>query len=356
MYETLVEDVKAEIELKTFNGPTCTIKGWAFSNKFGVCPIKCKWDGSTKSIVVNARSDICEKFNRKTIVLCGWEVEVPVNKYYELQIKLGTEWTSFVNFDTNVLPITTTPAVAETSVQEKMSNEIVVPAPKKEHEFEEYISNALSDFFKKNPDATPETTKVLKIGFSFAARPHKDIIVVDNFYQNIDEVREFSLASIGSKEIMPNFVKTIPAFKEQFEAIMGQRLTFDTYSNNGELELTIAGNNSIIGVGDSQYGAVLFLTPNAPVVGGITLYRSRRTGKMTISEAEKDKVFQNGNLDTTEFEPVDVIGNVYNRLVIFNTQLIHGVSHMFGCGGETGRLVQKFAFDVEDTTKISVSL
>jgi hypothetical protein len=352
MYETLDDNVKAEIELKSFNGSVCTIKGWAFSSKFGVCPIKCKWDGSTKSVAINARSDICEKFNRKTIVLCGWEIELPANKYCELQMKLGVEWVSFMNFDTNV-PVA--PAVLEAS-EEKKGNEIIVPTPKKDKELEEYIGNALTEFFKKNPEATPETTKVLKIGFAFTAEPRKDIIVVDNFYQNVDEVRNFALSTIDNKDIMSNFVKTIPAFKEQFESIMGAPLAFDKYNNNGELELTIAGNNSIIEVGGSQYGAVLFLTPNAPVMGGVTLYRSLHTGKMTVSEAERDKVFQNGNLDTTEFEPVDVIGNVYNRLVIFNMHLIHGISHMFGGRGETGRLVQKFAFDVEDTTKISVSL
>jgi hypothetical protein len=344
MYETLITDVTADIEQKTFKDNVCLIKGWAFSNKHGVCPIKCKWDGVTKNITINARTDISDKFNRKTIVLCGWEIEVPSNKYCDLQIKLGTEWVTFMTFNTNI-----------PKSDEPVKNEIITP-PTTSTDLNSYIDTALADFYKKHPEATPNTTRVLKIGFSITAEPRRDIIVIDNFYNNPDEIREFALTTINDKETMANFVKTLPVFKNTMEVILGKHVVFDKYANNGEVQLTIAGNNIIIECGKSQYGGILFLTPNAPVNGGITLYRSRNTGKMTVDDTDKDKVFQNGNLDTTEFEPVDVIGNVYNRLVIFNTQLIHAISHNFGNTPVKGRLVQTFAFDLADTTKISLTV
>jgi hypothetical protein len=68
---------------------------------------------------------------------------------------------------------------------------------------------------------------------------------------------------------------------------------------------------------------------------------------MTVSEYDKTTVFQNGNQDITEFEPIDIIGNLYNRIVIFNTQLIHANSNNFGTTITNGRLIQILSFDIQ---------
>ncbi len=47
------------------------------------------------------------------------------------------------------------------------------------------------------------------------------------------------------------------------------------------------------------------------------------------------------------FEPVDVLGNVYNRLVIFDASAIHSASQYFGTIKENARLWQMFFFDTE---------
>jgi len=51
------------------------------------------------------------------------------------------------------------------------------------------------------------------------------------------------------------------------------------------------------------------------------------------------------HLDGTSFEPVDVLGNVYNRLVIFDASCIHSASQYFGTVMENSRLWQMFFFD-----------
>lgn len=51
------------------------------------------------------------------------------------------------------------------------------------------------------------------------------------------------------------------------------------------------------------------------------------------------------HLDGTSFEPVDVVGNVYNRLVIFDASCIHSASQYFGTVKENARLWQMFFFD-----------
>lgn len=44
-------------------------------------------------------------------------------------------------------------------------------------------------------------------------------------------------------------------------------------------------------------------------------------------------------------ETFDSIGNVYNRLVIFNAQYIHGVTEYFGEDINNSRLFQLFFFN-----------
>ena len=51
------------------------------------------------------------------------------------------------------------------------------------------------------------------------------------------------------------------------------------------------------------------------------------------------------NLDKTITEPVDSIGNVYNRLVIFNAGLLHSALGYFGYNKNNSRLWQMFFFD-----------
>ena len=58
-------------------------------------------------------------------------------------------------------------------------------------------------------------------------------------------------------------------------------------------------------------------------------------------------MFRNGFLDSTEFDLVDTIGNVYNRLILFDAQIIHAAATYFGTTKENSRLFQLFFFDLE---------
>jgi hypothetical protein len=57
--------------------------------------------------------------------------------------------------------------------------------------------------------------------------------------------------------------------------------------------------------------------------------------------------YENKLLDGTAWDTVDLIGNVYNRIVLWDAQLIHAAADYFGHDDETSRLVQIFFFDVE---------
>ena len=51
-------------------------------------------------------------------------------------------------------------------------------------------------------------------------------------------------------------------------------------------------------------------------------------------------------LDPFAWDTVDHLGNVFNRLVIFDAQQIHSAAGYFGHTADTGRLFQMFFFDV----------
>ena len=64
---------------------------------------------------------------------------------------------------------------------------------------------------------------------------------------------------------------------------------------------------------------------------------------LTIDNAFNQHTF----VDPHPYENVDVAGNVYNRLVIFDAHSIHAAQDYFGHDIESGRLWQMFFFDAE---------
>lgn len=335
MYETLVEGVKAEIEEKKVKDNNIFVKGWAFSEKFGVCSVRCKYESTIKSVEITTRTDICERFKRNSIILCGWTFEVPLNKYCDIQIKFEGDWHTILSFNTN-----NTQLVKE-KVEVKEEN-IIVSTESNTETIEELIKNTVNDFKHKHTkiDALKPSVEILNLGISENYTPN--LIVVDNFYQNPDNVRAIVIDN------PPQYITQTDYIKNKIESIMNCKITsLDKYKSENIKNLAVSSDPILIKTSEHQYSAVIFLTPNAPINSGITLYRSKHTKKMTVSDSDKSTVFQNGNQDITEFEPVDVIGNLYNRLVIFNTHLIHSISHNFGTNNKNGRLTQTLSFDIQ---------
>lgn len=195
-------------------------------------------------------------------------------------------------------------------------------------------------------------------------RDHKDLIVVDNFYENPDLVRLFAMSSLGfepsdyhkgqrSKERF-----YINGTKEKFEKIIGRKITNWDHPNyaNGVFQFTTAQDPIVYHVDTQTYAAMVFLTPNAPLETGTAFYKSKFTGATifdgTHDQEEFNKTFKglNTNLnfyDSTQYELMDEVANVYNRLVLFNAKRIHAATKYFGDEIENARFFQLFFFDVE---------
>jgi hypothetical protein len=181
--------------------------------------------------------------------------------------------------------------------------------------------------------------------------------IVDNFYENPDEVREFALKQeyveggfgrgfIG-RRTEEQFL--FPGLKERFEGIMGRKITkWKEYGMNGRFQVAWAGEPLVYHCDDQKWGGMLYLTPNAPYSCGTTLYAHKQTRARNYYEEGWDIAWKDipgdPHLDGTPWEPVDVLGNVYNRLVIFDASCIHSASQYFGTVMDNSRLWQMFFF------------
>ena len=185
-----------------------------------------------------------------------------------------------------------------------------------------------------------------------------EIIAVDNFYDNPDEVRAMALQQEFNPDIRYHKGRrTVKKFfpkncKQVFEGLIGRRITnWIDYEYNGVFQYCTAEDPLVYHADTQSYAAAIYLTPNAPLETGTTFYRSRKhpeVRKISLESPHYGSVFENGFYDKTQFDVVDVVGNVYNRLVIWDARTIHSASQYFGNKLENSRLFHLFFFDIEE--------
>lgn len=96
--------------------------------------------------------------------------------------------------------------------------------------------------------------------------------------------------------------------------------------------------------------AVLYLTPNAPTNSGTTLYdcNDEQTWTSYMSDQEGYNKLKTINskedreLYESLFTPRDIVGNVFNRLVMYKGTEFHKSNNYFGDSPENARLIQVF--------------
>lgn len=128
-------------------------------------------------------------------------------------------------------------------------------------------------------------------------------------------------------------------------------------------QLNVSGEQVVIHSDTQRWAAAVFLTPDAPPECGTSFFRSRRAksvrssdhlamladelrGEVPLTHLEAEMlVYGNALLDRTQWQEVDRIGNVFNRLVLWDARYVHAVSDFFGHDDTTGRLVQLFFWD-----------
>ena len=196
--------------------------------------------------------------------------------------------------------------------------------------------------------------------FSINSRACQTSWVVDSFYSDPDKVRKFALGQeyleggLGKGFIGRRTHKQFlfPELKDKFQDIMGKKITnWEEHGMNGRFQVAWSGEPLVYHCDSQKWGGMLYLTPGAPYQCGTTLYANKQTRARTYYDQGWNAAWVNVpgdcHLDGTPFEPVDVLGNVYNRLVIFDASCIHSASQYFGTNANNSRLWQMFFFDTE---------
>ena len=186
-------------------------------------------------------------------------------------------------------------------------------------------------------------------------------LVIDNFYSNPDDTRkfiltqEFKIRGNYPGKITISFAdeNTRDCIQKYISAFAGKIIRFemgnDNTNYNGSFQYTTSRDRSWIHTDSwNNWAAVLYLTPNAPESSGTGLYKYKDGTKSSdnLSKQKIDEIDED-NQDLTKWTLVDRIGNVYNRMVIFNAKQYHCSLDYFGTNKENGRLFQVFFFSTE---------
>lgn len=188
-------------------------------------------------------------------------------------------------------------------------------------------------------------------------QPTPGVIVVDNFYKDPDAVRTLALAQTFEPDIRYHkgnrtTRRFLPqGMKEVFESLVGKKIkNWTAHGYNGVFQYCTAEDPLVYHVDSQSYAAAIYLTKYAPLQTGTSFYQSKATGlrSLTVEDPLFDATFLGGFYDKTKFDLVDSVGNVYNRLVIWDARKIHAASEYFGTCKEDSRLFHLFFFDIEE--------
>jgi hypothetical protein len=211
--------------------------------------------------------------------------------------------------------------------------------------------------------------KELLFAFQSKKPPQCGLIVVDNFYNNALETRKYvltqeftvrgnfpgqrtrSYATQHLKDIIQGYVEPFSGKITVFPMPTDDDNNADNDTiYNGSFQYTVARDRSWIHTDKwNNWAGVLFLTPNAPLSAGTAFYKFHDG---TRSQADTDLLknqeeISRSTQDFTKWELVDRVGNVFNRLILFNANQYHMSMDYFGDTKENGRLFQVFFFSTE---------
>lgn len=182
--------------------------------------------------------------------------------------------------------------------------------------------------------------------------PKPRVVVVDDFLSVPDSTRLAALAMqfVESPEYhrgrRTQVVGREGWIRAAFERLLDRKITKWDYPVNGCFQICKAGEQLVYHGDNQMFAGAIYLTPDAPLDSGLSLFRCKKTGARALTDSPAP-MFGRGHYDRSQFEEVDRIGNVYNRLVLWDAKLIHAASSYFGDKDENARLFQMFFFDVE---------
>jgi hypothetical protein len=189
------------------------------------------------------------------------------------------------------------------------------------------------------------------------------LLITDQFYNDVDAVREFALQQDFSVKGNYPGNRTISflndSIKETIESIIephaGKVVYWSEDQYTGAFQYTTSRERSWIHADQTtEWAGVCYLTPNAPHSAGTGIFRHKETGLIRAPKNEDGSLNRElidyigkDSQDMTKWDLVDVVGNVYNRLVLYRGDLFHMSLDYFGNNLYDSRLFQTFFFTTE---------
>ncbi|MGJ8619364.1 MAG: DUF6445 family protein [Methylophilaceae bacterium] len=206
------------------------------------------------------------------------------------------------------------------------------------------------------------------------------VTILENFYENPDEVRRFALSQKYKYRYQmkdENYVfpgsRTKDLFtinKSLFEKANRKIISiFHTGDDLTRWSITTSfqsvseeyGEGVIHTDHNTVFAAVLYLTPDAPLDSGTSLFKPNDKFNQEKYEwclKENDRRFDQGEIvmDTSYhdmFDEVVRINNVYNTLILYEGRHYHAANKFFGKTLKDSRLAQVFFVNKIDAQKYS---
>jgi hypothetical protein len=196
------------------------------------------------------------------------------------------------------------------------------------------------------------------------------VTVVEDFYENPDAVRAFALAQTYQYRHQQGDIgyvypggRTKDLFELNpalYEAVCKKLISVFHNSAHDHMRWLIStsfqsvsheyGKGVIHTDGNTIIAAVLYLTPNAPLAAGTSLYRKNATfdqAKYDAALKENEDKYKLGEKAMSTayhsmFDTVVNVSNVYNTLIIYEGDTFHAANDFFGQHLHDSRLAQVF--------------
>lgn len=205
------------------------------------------------------------------------------------------------------------------------------------------------------------------------------VTVVDNFYDQPDAMRKFALAQkyrFRHEETDIDYVYPGCRTKDLYELdsdlqaqVLKKIISVFHIAEHDHMRWAISSSFQSVGAAygsgiihtdtNTIFAGVLYLSPDAPLDAGTSLYRKNASfdqAKYKRAQDVNNERFNSGELvmDTTYhsmFDEVLRLNNVYNTLILFEGDMFHAANQFFGSTLEDSRLAQVFFINKIDANK-----
>lgn len=207
-----------------------------------------------------------------------------------------------------------------------------------------YIANSKSVI---NCATDLNTTKIIKSVYpcKIHSNYNCDFLVIDNFYNDPLSVVEFALSQkfyitgnfLGKRTspfLTNEIIKHIDNYLHQFGIDMSNIRKENTCCGSFQC-ITSECKKVIHNEVNNDWIGIIFLTPNAPIESGLSFYEY-------IDKTTDINTMNIYSQDMTKWKKVDIIGNIFNRCVLFNSKKWYSFRNHFGTNINNCNLFQIF--------------